>query len=461
MLERSLSVVVPIFNGAMYFEEAIESILNQADNPFDSLEIIAVDDGSSDETLVLLTHLAAQISELKVVSLAQNLGPAASRNAGIAVATGEWLAFLDHDDCWSPDKLSKQFAFLEKHSQYDFALSHCDMFIDERCAQPKWLKPKWLDAPQPANSFSTLLIKRQTFLSVGLLDSRITKGGEDVDWFLKARACGLNHYMMPEVFFSRRVHAQNLSQKTASTSEELLKIVRAELARKTEFQPRFSVIMPAYNAEKTILFALQSVLSQLGEQDEVIVVDDGSTDQTVAVLEQIDDQRLKYLSLAKNSGISAARNQALPVCQGHYIAFLDADDWWPEGSHALVRSAIRTDRPDLLSGMVSHEYCDTLNPSQRAEYRLPVDQHASLAGSVVVNQAAAAKAGLFDETLKTGEFIDWYLRVKKHTKKTLKLDQVILKRRIHANNYTLQNRGQQTDYLKIVRQHLRQADHAD
>jgi glycosyltransferase involved in cell wall biosynthesis len=88
-----------------------------------------------------------------------------------------------------------------------------------------------------------------------------------------------------------------------------------------------SIIMPAYNAEKTIKESIQSVLDQTYKEWELLIVNDGSTDRTEPVVESYKDERIKLIS-QKNGGVSNARNNALRQAQGEYISFLDSDDLW-------------------------------------------------------------------------------------------------------------------------------------
>lgn len=92
--------------------------------------------------------------------------------------------------------------------------------------------------------------------------------------------------------------------------------------------PALSIIIPAYNREATILPAVASVLTQTFSDFELIVVDDGSTDATVAVLETLDDPRLKVLPQTENRGVSAARNIGIAAASAPWIAFQDSDDEW-------------------------------------------------------------------------------------------------------------------------------------
>ncbi|MHC5937829.1 glycosyltransferase family 2 protein [Nostoc sp.] len=107
--------------------------------------------------------------------------------------------------------------------------------------------------------------------------------------------------------------------------------------------PKVSVIIPAYNTEAYIAKAIESALNQTLTDIEVIMVDDGSSDQTVEVAKSFTDQRLKVIVNQQNLGVSAARNRALRAAQGKWIAILDSDDWYaPERLEKLVLLAEET-----------------------------------------------------------------------------------------------------------------------
>lgn len=98
-------------------------------------------------------------------------------------------------------------------------------------------------------------------------------------------------------------------------------------------QPLISILMPAYNAAKYIEDAIKSVITQGYKNWELIIIDDGSTDESAALVSSISDQRIKYF-YQKNQGVSAARNKALEIMQGDFFSFLDADDCFPENALA-------------------------------------------------------------------------------------------------------------------------------
>lgn len=113
-----ISAVIPAYNSARYLPRAIDSVRNQT-HPVD--EIIVVDDGSTDDTGAVVSKLRQEIRYLAQ----ENQGPAAARNAGVAAATGELIAFLDADDEWPADKTAKQLAVLDNNP--DVALVAGDM----------------------------------------------------------------------------------------------------------------------------------------------------------------------------------------------------------------------------------------------------------------------------------------------------------------------------------------------
>jgi len=92
--------------------------------------------------------------------------------------------------------------------------------------------------------------------------------------------------------------------------------------------PLVSVIMPAFNTERWIRQAIESVLNQTLTDVEVLVVDDGSTDNTVDVVRGIRDERVRLFCQPRNCGVSAARNRALDEARGRWVAILDSDDWF-------------------------------------------------------------------------------------------------------------------------------------
>ena len=121
---------------------------------------------------------------------------------------------------------------------------------------------------------------------------------------------------------------------------------------------KVSVVIPTYNREKTILRAIQSVLDQTYKDFEVIVIDDGSTDGTVDIVNSIEDDRVKYVVLEQNGGPSKARNTGVQIAEGEWIAFQDSDDCWYK---TKLETQIKYIKDNPLYSLV---YCMSMNHFQ-------------------------------------------------------------------------------------------------
>jgi len=105
-----VSIVMPAYNAARYVDEAVRSVMKQSYTDWD---LFVVDDCSSDETCSIVEAIADTDARVKLLRQAKNGGPAAARNRALAVADGRWIAFLDSDDVWLPEKLGLQLRFHE------------------------------------------------------------------------------------------------------------------------------------------------------------------------------------------------------------------------------------------------------------------------------------------------------------------------------------------------------------
>lgn len=114
--------------------------------------------------------------------------------------------------------------------------------------------------------------------------------------------------------------------------------------------PLVSVLMPAFNAERHIAQAIESILEQTYPHFELLILNDGSTDQTQRIIEQFDDERIVKTHLAQNQGLVNARNQLVAAAQGEYIAFLDADDIALPDRLQLQITFLESHKADICGG---------------------------------------------------------------------------------------------------------------
>jgi len=212
--------------------------------------------------------------------------------------------------------------------------------------------------------------------------------------------------------------------------------------------PLVSVVIPAYNAEAFLPAALESVLSQDGVSLDIIVVDDGSTDSTAAVLGRYREQ-VRVLR-QDNAGSGAARNRGAAGARGDYLAFLDADDLWAPGKLSRQLAALaREPILDLVWGGV-REFRDGDDP---AVSDLPV-LAAPHPGAALLRREAFERTGGFSETFRQTEVVEWATRILEVELRQAGIEDVVMYRRLHGANKGLGNAAARSEYLAVLKRHL-------
>lgn len=198
---------------------------------------------------------------------------------------------------------------------------------------------------------------------------------------------------------------------------------------------RVSVVMPAFNGEKYIALAIESGLNQLADNDELIVVDNASTDATAPIVKAIHDPRIKYLYEPKR-GAAAARNKAFRHMQGALVAFLDCDDLWPDGrQQGLMRCLEENPAIDAAYGRF-RMMLDGGIDQRLAQLDGVITPVLSLS-SFLFRRSILEKAGEMDETLLAGEDTDYLLRLQEAGMRAMTWDGDVAIYRRHETNTTL------------------------
>ena len=214
-----------------------------------------------------------------------------------------------------------------------------------------------------------------------------------------------------------------------------------------------SVVIPAHQAEQTIAETIGSVLRQSVPPFEVIVVDDGSTDRTEDVVRSV--VGVRYLR-QEHAGAAAARNRGVEAASGELIAFVDADDLWEPDKLELQMAA--WDR-DPAADMVFGHMVEFVSPELSAEEAAGLSPRPGvLSGlspiTLLMKRERFLATGGFQTHWQLGEFIEWYARVQREGLRTLLVPEVVARRRLHAGNHGHANRGQSSEYARIVKQAL-------
>lgn len=366
-----VSIVIPVFNGANYMRQAIDSALAQT---YRNTEIIIVNDGSKDngETEAIAKSYGDRIRYFSK----DNGGCASALNLGVLNMKGEYFSWLSHDDRYFPDKIEHQINVLARLEDRETILYSGYEVINDQSKPLYSVRPEAKLPPEKLNipllpllrgliHGCTLLIPRKYFWEVGLFDESLPSTQDYALWFEFFRVAQL--HFDDRILIQSRVHPDQGTHKIEKHIEEcnalwsgFLHNLREDemsnmegspyrfLVRTTEFlsttpyrdaqqlamsmaqraleNTTISVVIPFYNRIDWTIEAISSVQAQTHQQFEIVLVDDGSTDDLGALLDVVRlDSRIKYIR-QENAGPARARNNGVEHATGSYIAFLDADD---------------------------------------------------------------------------------------------------------------------------------------
>jgi glycosyltransferase involved in cell wall biosynthesis len=217
-----------------------------------------------------------------------------------------------------------------------------------------------------------------------------------------------------------------------------------------------SIIIPAYNAEKYIAEAIDSILSQDYQNKEVIVVNDGSTDTTLKILEQYGD-KIKVIS-KNNEGEAAARNTGVAAARGVYIAWLDADDYYCAGK-LTAQVKYLDEHPEAEIVFTKYENFFEGEPNEAALARVELEKNNRYCQPTsMFRRELTAKVGDHDTSYKIGEDIDWLFRAQIIYGVNLDhyIDIPYYRRRFHANNSILTAQLDKNYNNRIMMKYLKQ-----
>lgn len=415
-----ISVIMPMYNVEKYLSDSLFSLLNQT---YQDFEVICIDDGSTDSTLEILEYFTNLDSRIKVLKNESNMGPGFTRNRGIDVAKGKYIAFLDSDDWFSfeafellVEKAEKdnldllmfknhvfyedtqkfgteeyyEMEFMDKFDSKIFSHWDCDKSYFFKIPNPPWNKlylKSFLDENNIRFPNENLIQEDNPFFhKVFLSAKRVSLFNKHV--YNRRRRSGsimtLNNtrlfdnikisYKIIDVFFEN-IELYNYYKKEVlyyifvatlmgkynqidkiykkkfyievqdvfstfiknynlyydikdNVDEEVLNFFKVDKLAEHLINPFISVVIPVFNVENYLGECLDSICNQTLNNIQIICVNDGSTDNSLKILEEYQkrDSRISIIT-QKNGGLSAARNTGLKYVKGKYIYFIDSDDY--------------------------------------------------------------------------------------------------------------------------------------
>jgi GT2 family glycosyltransferase len=229
-----ISAIVPTWNAADFLPEALESIRAQAYSP---LEIIVVDDGSTDHTARLVQGWSA------VRYLHQeNQGPSVARNAGIDAARGEFLAFLDADDLWTPNHLNCLLLPLLADPRAHFAWG-ASRVLNRSIASDGRVRWEVLHDSQPQFLIGSGLYRRSAFDAVGRFDP-VLRFAEDVDWIAASRQLGVAHVQISDLVLIYRKHEGGMTSGRTFRELNVMTALKRSIHRHRAQRPAIAAATP-------------------------------------------------------------------------------------------------------------------------------------------------------------------------------------------------------------------------
>lgn len=373
--EPKVSILIPVYNGANFIKQAIDSALQQT---YKNIEIIVINDGSTDDgaTEKIVKKYGSKVKYIKK----ENGGVASALNTGIKESTGDYVSWLSHDDVYNPDKVEKEINVLDKlENKKTIIFSNFHLINEESkiFSTTKYTanikKEKLCQNIYPVIKGTvngcTILIHKECFEKVGYFDESLRTTNDYEMWI---RLFGqYPSYFIEEPLIKYRIHPNQDTNKNPvyitecnvlwkniinSITPEMIEqwgfdvfnvymtlyiqmknskfTEAAELAHKKSIEiyrnitPEITIAMPCYNSSRYLKKAIDSILAQTYCNFRLIAIDDHSTDNTKKMLEEYKKQdfRVEVLTNEFEKGVSGAMNTAIKHARGKYFTRMDSDD---------------------------------------------------------------------------------------------------------------------------------------
>lgn len=482
-----VSIIIPVYNGEKYIKNSIESALNQS---YTNIEIVVVDDGSTDNTRKIVEEYKEKVKYFHK----ENGGVSSALNFGIEKMTGEYFSWLSHDDEYYPNKIEREVATLalleDKEtiicSNYDFMSENGNVYAHKDINHSKVTKYPELLLLEGFINGITLLIHKNIFKKYGKFDETLFCTQDYAKWLELIKKC--NFYHICDYLTKTRIHSEqtsNISNKVLpegvktwkkiiesfpesrlveiygsldlfydemlkffknSPYDEMISYIVEKKYNLNKYKPLVSIIIPVYNGENYLSQAIESALSQTYKNIEIIVVDDGSSDDTANIASDY-GEKIKYYKKS-NGGVASALNYGIEKAKGEYISWLSHDDeYFDYKLEKQVRLLNEIDNKDVvlfsnfaLFDSDSKIFAHTNYQKRYTKKNLENGIFAVLKGTVngcsmLIPKKLLLNEGLFPEKKKTSnDYIMWFKLFSKYP--CYFMEDELVKYRIHDKQDT-------------------------
>ncbi len=355
-----VSLIIPIFARNSNFVKSIESIHIPHGI---SYEILIYNDGSSVPISSQLESFK-YIKNTKIYNSKKRKGISFGLNYLINKAKGIYLVRFDSDDFFIKERLSKQILQISEKQIY----SICYSSVIYKISKNRFKKDRYHNQNISLFEFSfhnpiihpTVIGNKKIFLKYKYKESSKYHLFEDYELFYRMRKDGISFYKYnkPLIIYSlKKKISKSFDQNLENFKKKINRGVKFIFIKKILFRllnklflnyffylfskkqelnipfikDKVSIVIPTYNSEKTIAKAIDSVIYQNYKSYEILIIDDGSTDNTIKIIKKFKSDNIKLFRFYNTKRPSVLRNMMIDFSDGEYIAFLDSDDYWLKG----------------------------------------------------------------------------------------------------------------------------------
>lgn len=430
-----VSVLMAVHNGRDHVRQAMDSIYRQT---YQNFEFIIVDDASTDGTAEMLQQWKDH--RTAIIRNETNLGLTKSLNIGLQHCRGEYIARMDADDISLPERFARQVDFLDRHSDFAMVGSSYYRINGEGTIEKVINVPaddsairKWLRQKSPFGH-GTVMMRRSVLAGCGGYNERYMYSQDFELWLRLAETHQLAN--LAEPLYCWRSTPENISNakskmqrcchdRALQEAQQRQVLATPNTLRTAAARPLVSVIVPTYNRPDSLKFAIASILKQSYPNIEILVINDGGADIADQIARWNLHNNIVYLRLETNKGQGAARNAGLCAARGEYIAYLDDDDiFFPDHIERLVTALEgSTYRAAHTLSVRSHqvkqddryvEVSRTFPYDKKANHDDLLVQNCVPTLCVMHEKACLKKVGYFDESMRTHQDWDFWIRLSRH-----------------------------------------------
>ena len=220
-----VSIVIPAYNASKNIEETLTSLFNQ---DYPNIEVIVVDDGSQDNTAVIA-------KKFDIIYIHQeNQGKPTAMNVGFSAAKGEYIASIDSDDLWSPEKISKQMDAFNTNAELEIVFCHVKQFLCPKveASEHKFFIPKNQEILSGHTTIA-MLIKKKAYNRIGSFNEEY-RFGDFIQWYGRAKDLNIKETVLNDVLVFRRIHKGNLGSDQMAAKLSYMKVIKERLRRQKE-----------------------------------------------------------------------------------------------------------------------------------------------------------------------------------------------------------------------------------